>query len=164
MQDYKELTLEELYEIGYETGERILDANASELPVIGTPGTHAEDAEDWRDEVKNMAHDAEENMRCFSPFEFFAKDLNDRDDPDEAWDSYDEGVAEGISHAVDELRPRVSESYAIERTREMLDEVHEPVKIGDLEYDAGYVLQEVDPVAFWQEVLAWADSEGLDID
>jgi len=42
------------------------------------------------------AHAAEENARQFSPFELTAHEFNTNNDPDTAWEDYDEGVHAGI--------------------------------------------------------------------
>ena len=163
MQDYTTLTHEELFNLGYEEGKQIVSINQSELPVIGYPECNAEDAEEWREEVRDLAFEAEQNSRQFSPFEFFAKDLNDREDADEAWDSYDEGIAKGVQDSVDGMRPWISEPYARERVKDMLDETHGTIQIGSLEYQPSQVLENTDPAAFWQVMLEWLDAEGLEL-
>lgn len=40
---------------------------------------------------------AEDHARQFSPFEFLAKELNDRDDAEDAWDTYEQGVSSGVA-------------------------------------------------------------------
>ncbi len=46
----------------------------------------------------------EDNARQYSPFEFFARDVNDSRDPDGLWQAYDEGVSTGINRAVREIK------------------------------------------------------------
>ena len=46
--------------------------------------------------------------------------------------------------------------------RDMLDDIHETVKIGSLEYAPSYVLEEVDPIAFNQGWLEYVDAEEMD--
>lgn len=44
-------------------------------------------------------------------------------------------------------------------TEEMINDTCEPLKIGILEYPAGSVLKEIDPIAFTQIVLDFMDQE-----
>ena len=53
-----------------------------------------------KEEFFDMAFESEDNSRQFSPFEFFAHDVNDSGDrPDGLWEAYDEGVTAGIKKA-----------------------------------------------------------------
>jgi len=45
-----------------------------------------------------------------------------------------------------------------DRLEELINESEETVRIGEYEYDAGRVLRRIDPVAFHQDALAYADS------
>lgn len=54
-------------------------------------------------------------------------------------------------------------SDATDRYNEMLDEVYETVKIGELHYDVSRVLSEVDPIAWREGFNDWLDSEDLEI-
>ena len=60
---------------------------------------------------------AELNARCYSPWEFAAKELNDLDEThgegarDKAWAAYDEGVNLAIEHDLEGYTP---EDYGIE--------------------------------------------------
>lgn len=47
------------------------------------------------DDFLGEVSEIELHMRQFSPFEFFAKELNDSDDPDKAWDVYENSILEG---------------------------------------------------------------------
>lgn len=57
----------------------------------------------------------------------------------------------------------ILESEATDRYNEMLDEVYEPIKIGNLHYDVSRVLSEVDPIAWREGFNNWLDSEELEI-
>ena len=37
-----------------------------------------------------------DSYRQYSPFEFFAQELNEADNSEELWESYDNGIADGI--------------------------------------------------------------------
>lgn len=45
-----------------------------------------------------------EHFRQYSPFEFYASDMNNSRDPDRAWEVYEDAVYAGILRAVRELR------------------------------------------------------------
>lgn len=51
-------------------------------------------------ELVDSAVEAEQNSRSFSPFEFLAKEINEREDFEEAWDHYESGVSSGIAVGV----------------------------------------------------------------
>lgn len=60
-----------------------------------------DDVEAFRDEVMQICWEADENYRQYSPFEFFAKDLNDAENSDELWEAYEESISEGIYSFID---------------------------------------------------------------
>ena len=65
---------------------------------------------DRTDSLISEAFAAEENARQFSPFEFLAKELNDRDDSADAWDTFEQGVSSGIAAgAKDRLKEKTDE-------------------------------------------------------
>ena len=55
-----------------------------------------EDSSDQADALQMLASEAESNGRDFSPFEFTAKELNDREDSEDAWEAFDCGISDGI--------------------------------------------------------------------
>lgn len=57
----------------------------------------------------------------------------------------------------------ILESDATDRYNEMLDEVYETVKIGDLHFDPSRVLSEMDPVAWREGFNDWLNFEELEI-
>lgn len=58
----------------------------------------------------------------------------------------------------------IDESEAYERYDEMLDECHEPMRIGDLVFYPSEVLSECDPIAYRCGFNDWLDSEDLTTD
>lgn len=97
-------TLDEIREAGRDWGYSI--ASWQDLPEIGQKvpreldwvGIGAvEHIEDAAEVFEMLCNAAEENARCYSPFEFTAKELNDREDSDEAWEAFDEGTCEGYA-------------------------------------------------------------------
>ncbi|HEX7246394.1 MAG TPA: hypothetical protein VF245_12615 [Solirubrobacterales bacterium] len=58
------------------------------------------------------------------------------------------------------MTEQITMEEAEDRTQESLDETCEPFKVGTLEYPAGRVLREIDPIAF-REVL-WGQANADD--
>lgn len=57
------------------------------------------------EDFESAAFDSEMNSRDFSPFEFFAHDVNETGDRSEGcWEAYDNGVAAGIRAAIRKAR------------------------------------------------------------
>lgn len=71
---------------------------------------------------------------------------------DSGTDYYDPGTDE------DDETEVISEYEAEERYRDMLNEVHGVVKIGELEYDASRVLEAVDETAYRVGLADYIDS------
>lgn len=46
----------------------------------------------------------------------------------------------------------------------LLDEVYDPLRIGDMEFDPSRVLRELDPIAYRIGFHEYCDSEGIDTD
>jgi hypothetical protein len=76
------MTEKEAYEIGYDEGYTAAKANI--------------DRNLSYDENFENAWEGHENSRQYSPFEFIAQEINEDEDSEELWDSFDEGVSEGI--------------------------------------------------------------------
>ena len=52
--------------------------------------------DEYLDAIRQITSVADEGYRQFSPFEFFAKDLNEMEDPEEAWNLYETAIGDGI--------------------------------------------------------------------
>lgn len=61
-----------------------------------------------------------------------------------------------------EYAPYPDEDAALARFDECLDEIHPPVTMGYLTWDASRVLKEMDPVAYRQDFLDWLNNESED--
>lgn len=84
--EFKELGLSVGYDMAYYSG---IGLSKSEL----------------NDEFIDECLEAEvEHYRQYSPFEFYANDMNNYRDPDRAWEVYENAVYSGILRAVRELR------------------------------------------------------------
>ena len=57
------------------------------------------DEDQARDAAFNAWHEAQDNARQFSPFEFTASAINKSDDPDANWEAFDAGIDAAFEHA-----------------------------------------------------------------
>lgn len=73
-------------------------------------------------------------------------------------------LLEVLAESDEEESNSISESDALQRYDEMLDEIHEGVKCGELEWDMSRVLKEMDPTAYQCGFSDWLDSEGLELE
>lgn len=109
--NYTTATTDEIREAGIKRGYNV--ASWQDLPEIGDTlprdvdwvgiGT-VDDVNDAAEAFGMLAHAAEEHDRCFSPFEFTAKEINDRDDADDAWEAFDAGIQDGIAKCWEERK------------------------------------------------------------
>ena len=161
MTNWKEATYEELENEGYRVGEQIAKVN--------DPDPCEKESETNRSEFKEAymekLNEAEENYRQFSPFEFFVFALNSREDADEAWEAYGEGISRAFSDAVDEYDDKpipITEELGERIVIDMLNGDYE-VKIAGRTFEAGVVLRMLDEEYFSQVVDDYIDSLGLEI-
>lgn len=77
----------EAYDKGFDTGTDMVRMNPR-------PDTFAD--QEAVDEFVSTLLEGEVEARQYSPFEFFAKWVNDQDDSSEVWDAYEKGVHDGI--------------------------------------------------------------------
>lgn len=47
---------------------------------------------------------------------------------------------------------------------DLLNETNEPFRVGNIEYEFAMTWERVDAIAYYHELLAFADSEGVDTD
>lgn len=116
--EYKEL-LSGYRENGIDKGYSAAKCNKSEVRDA-IYKENIEDIDDVEDKFREYASEGESGSREYTPFEFFAKELNDLDSEyeegcsEDAWTAYDEGVSEGIDKAWKESK---------EEFQELLDEI-----------------------------------------
>jgi|SRR5687768_1919802 len=78
---------------------------------------------------------------------------------------YDAWLASLDDDSEDEEESKtISEHDALERFDDFLNEIHEPVKCGILEWEMSRVLKEMDPTAYQCGFNDWLDSEGLELE
>lgn len=77
------------YQYGYDNGYSIAVDNRSDYNLA--------DVDERENFIDNMVETESEHFRQFSPFEFFAHDVNMTGNrSDELWKSYEDGVYKGI--------------------------------------------------------------------
>ena len=110
----KDFSIEEIRAEGFARGKRI--ASWIDVPNLGerfrldSCGTmFCEDADSANEIMQELAYEAESINRDYSPFEFTAHDLNEREDSEEAWESFQNGINEGIAA---EIGKRVTDCAA----------------------------------------------------
>ena len=96
MSDKVVVDAQEVYDCGFSIGTDIAIENIQELAEKFFWQEKTID-----DLTGELCMIESEHFRQFSPFEFFAKKLNDSDDPDYLWDKYDYGVYKGVQKVVD---------------------------------------------------------------
>jgi hypothetical protein len=94
------------YNQGYDTGYNIADTNITEL-----------NADSWNEDViekfvSDMLETESDSYRQYSPFEFFAHDINECWNSEGLWDSYDNGVYKGILARVKEFKKDNKKGYS----------------------------------------------------
>jgi len=164
MTDYTRYDLDEIHEEGKKVGQLLFREafrEVSEQYPVGSP--NIENQEDFQEELARDFDERDENYRSHSPFEYFAKQLNERPDRDEAWNSYKEGLGEAFDDCWGDCRVPITEDKAKERTEEWLNDIYGDVQICGMYFDAGKALRDVDPEAFWQEMLNWLDRNEYEI-
>lgn len=57
-----------------------------------------------KDDVMSAVGEIEENGRQYSPFEFFAAEINRSRNPEDLWEAYEDGVFKGANAAYKKIR------------------------------------------------------------
>jgi len=61
--------------------------------------------------VSDICEYEAESFRQYTPFEIFANQINDSDDPDALWAEYDNGVADGVQRRMTEFKHTYNAYY-----------------------------------------------------
>lgn len=93
------IDLQEVYNKGFSHGQELVRCNW--INFVEMIDLDDEDIEECKENLTEYCWEADENYRQYSPFEFFAYELNKAENCEEAWDSYEEGIGEGIRTAVE---------------------------------------------------------------
>ena len=113
-------TLEAIRECGYDHGHNL--ASWQDLPDIGDTVPRdidwigietVESRDDAAEFFSMLCRAADESCRQYSPFELVCQALNAREDSDEAWTAYDEGMQRGFE---DNWTARAGDYYTEKET------------------------------------------------
>jgi hypothetical protein len=88
---------------GFHHGQDLFQYNWTDVKI-----TEDMEYEEYIEAIAQLAWEADENYRSYSPFEFFAKGLNEMEDPDAAWDLYETAINDGIE---DQLKTLTEEDF-----------------------------------------------------
>ncbi len=92
------LNLKELYDDGFRHGQDLFQYNYRDVKI-----TEDMDVDEFRDKVFDICGEADDNSRQYSPFEFFAYELNAAENSEEAWERYESGIWDGVAESLDNL-------------------------------------------------------------
>lgn len=93
---------QEAREYGIGVGTDIAEENIDELSMsLFFRGMHVDDL---HGEISLIEM---EHFRQFTPFEFYAKEWNESDDPDAMWKAYESGVDYGITNVIEAKKKEV---------------------------------------------------------
>lgn len=93
--EFKEF-LHGVYQDGFNHGQDLVTYNINDVE-------ECEDKNEFRDRIIAACWEADDNYRQYSPFEFFCNELNNCEDPDLAWELYENGISDGIEQELDEF-------------------------------------------------------------
>lgn len=98
-------TIESVTRPGRDHGQNLAQYNYNNAKtfekMLGNPDE--DDIEDFAEELRQLCWDADENFRQYSPFEFFAHELNTATDSEELWEAYDTSICEGVTSFINQL-------------------------------------------------------------
>lgn len=102
------------YLIGRNTGNGIAETNFDDFirktdDVIEFLKENLYQDDDPVYQFQCMVSHIENESRCFSPFEFTAKEFNESHDPDSMWEEYDRGVWNGAKQTLYRLNKECRE-------------------------------------------------------
>lgn len=122
-----------------------------DLKKITTAGEAQQAAVDWQAWQSEQSLSYGELAEWAGAFEELAK----------KYDLTDEFVENGI---ISEPTEKISETDALARYDENLDEIYTPYNIGVLEFAPSRVLKDLDPTAYRTGFNDWLDSEDLELE
>ena len=93
------MTGQEAFDYGYSNGYGIAEDNWVDFSSI-VKSAYDQQGSDMDTFVSECLGCESDHFRQFSPFEFYANEFNNTDYPEETWDSYDNGVLNGVVAAV----------------------------------------------------------------
>lgn len=99
------IDFDSIHEQGFHHGKSLFDFNIS---TIEKTIDKDDNLNMFHEKIHLACWEADDGYRQYSPFEFFAKELNECEDPDGAWGTYEEGINEGVESRIEEC---ITEEY-----------------------------------------------------
>lgn len=90
---------------GFQHGKNLFDYNIRDIKKTIDKD---DDLSMFHEKIHVTCQEANDCYRQYSPFEFFAKELNECEDPNGAWGAYEEGINEGVESRIKEY---ITEKY-----------------------------------------------------
>lgn len=105
------MSVRDAFKEGYEHGWSLASWNAQEIQFGATLPRHVDwvgvgtidSVESWLEAFDCIIGAADESARCYSPFEFIAHDINERDSvygecaAESGWDAFERGMRKGAN-------------------------------------------------------------------
>lgn len=85
------MNTETIIRYGFHHGKELVAYNFGDVKI-----KEDMEYEEYLDAIRELAWEADEGYRSYSPFEFFAKDLNEMEDSDDAWETYENAINDGV--------------------------------------------------------------------
>ena len=97
------LNLKEIHYDGFCHGQDLFQYNVRDVKI-----TEDMEIDEFRDKVFEICIEADDGYRQYSPFEFFAYELNNAKNSEEAWEAYEKGIWNGITESLDAFLTEVT--------------------------------------------------------
>lgn len=92
------MNIDEIYNTGFAHGQSLVNCNIYDTNL---KNLSSDDIEEFKERVRILCWEVDENVRQYSPFEFFCHDMNSAENSEEAWEAYEEGIGDGINAEID---------------------------------------------------------------
>lgn len=92
------IDINEVYEIGFRHGQSLFDCNIYDVST-----KNLLTLDEFKERIRAICWEADDGYRQYSPFEFFCRDMNDAPNSEEAWESYEKGIGDGVEAAIEEF-------------------------------------------------------------
>lgn len=115
MLNFTNATISELNTFGASIAEgmELIDFKETALKALLETGNISEAVQETLETLNDDATEAWAHYTSYSPFEFYAKELNDREDSDSAWDAMLDGFYDAYGDTVQALESDIKE-YLVE--------------------------------------------------
>ena len=115
--DFENATIDSIREFGHNLGVEMVEfMNPRDiLSAVDDP------ADDVSEIIAEHAQDGFENYKSFTPFEFYAHAINEREDSEDCWNALEEGFSEGVESATPKLLSNVKEELEQTELRQFIE-------------------------------------------